>query len=474
MNNVAHVGHSHPAVLKAVAEQYASLITNSRYLHPNITEYAKRLVATFPQPAAGSGQQPLSVMYWVNSGSEANDLALRLARAATGRRGVMCVHGAYHGHTTEVNSVSPYKYAREEQRGPRGFVRCVPQPDVHSGIFRGDAEDATVVGRYVATVDAALAAFAADEIAEAAWRSATRAGAESDVLQTFSAAAAEAKGAAEAPAADAAREWAARNTCDDGLRAGCGAFIMESIMSCGGQVLPPRDYLRNVYAAVRAAGGVCIADEVQVGFGRVGAPHFWAFELGNVLPDIVTLGKPIGGGFPVAAVITTPDIARAFSDRSEYFNTFAGSPVAGAAALAVLDVIETEQLSAAAARVGQILVSGFKSLAEKYDGVRVPHGPFIGSVRGSGLMLGLEMLDAAAGVAARVPDIEGASALKYAMLKRRVLVSSDGMHGNIIKIKPPLVFSEENARTLIEGLAACLEARALELERAAAVGRAQN
>jgi len=216
---------------------------------------------------------------------------------------------------------------------------------------------------------------------------------------------------------------------------------------------------------VRAAGGVCIADEVQVGFGRVGAPHFWAFQLAgaDVVPDIVTLGKPIGNGFPVAAVVTTPAIARAFSAEMDYFNTFAGNAVAAAAALAVLDVIEAEALPEAAARVGAVLLDGLRALAARYDGVRCPRGPVVGSVRGAGLMLGVELLDAGAPADARKPDADSARAIKYGMLARRVLISSDGMHDNILKIKPPMCLTEQNARDALAALEACFAARAAEL-----------
>lgn len=427
VNNVAHVGHSHPSVLAAVHRQYESLMTNSRYVHPHIVTYAKRLLATFPPP--------LHVVFWVNSGSEANDLALRLARAHTGRRGVIAVDGAYHGHTQAAVDVSPYKFDRvgyPKRHGPKGHVRLVPQPDTDSGLFRGDASDPAAAESlstaYASTVAQALAAFAIDEAAEALWRDEMGAGRPS-VSVAASAAATKALtggGVAAGPNTDAGSAWAARNTCDDGLRAGAGAFIIESILSCGGQVLPPPGYLRKVYKAVRAAGGVCIADEVQVGFGRVGAPHWWAFQLGgpDVVPDIVTLGKPIGNGFPCAAVITTAEIARSFADGMDYFNTFAGSPVAGAAAHAVMDVMEAENLRENAARVGLVLLDGLKTLARKYDGsAGAPAYPIIGSVRGAGFMLGVEIV---LNKITKDPDAVSAGALKYKMLGRHILISTDG------------------------------------------------
>ena len=468
VNNVAHVGHSHPTVVSSVTAQMSSLITNSRYLHPGLTGYARRLLAYCPSP--------LSVMYWVNSGSEANDLAIRLARAHTGKRGVICVDGAYHGHTSLIIDVSPYKYARELGTGERGYVRAVPQPDAFSGVRRGEPSDPTLGAAYATFVEEALVGFQQDEAAEAAWKAEQNAGAASAAtrLPTMAlspkasppaAAAAAAPGrpptttssSSSARDASSGTAWAARNTCDDGLTAGCGAFIMESILSCGGQVVPPPGYLPAVYSAVRVAGGVCIADEVQVGFGRVGAPHFWAFELQGVVPDIITIGKPMGNGMPCAAVITTAEIAASFSAEMGYFNTFAGNPVASAAANAVLDVIEAEGLAANAARVGGVLLESFRLLQERFGcragallsssgGVgseggsesgsgggsgggeasrsgRVPGCPLIGSVRGVGLMVGLEMVK---DLDSREPDPETAGKIKYALLAKRILISTDG------------------------------------------------
>lgn len=227
VNNVAHVGHAHPHVVSALGAQLSALNTNSRFLHPAIVSYASRLTATLPAP--------LRVVFYVNSGSEANDLALRLARAHTKRRGTVCVDGAYHGHTVSLIDVSPYKYAREGGMAPRGSVRCVPQPDCFSGQFRGDVRDAADAARcaeaYSAYVRDAFAAFAEDERSEAAWKRAVAAregggegGAGSGV------------GGSDAADLHAGMAWAARNTSDDGLTAGCAAFIMESILSCGGQV----------------------------------------------------------------------------------------------------------------------------------------------------------------------------------------------------------------------------------------------
>jgi ethanolamine-phosphate phospho-lyase len=447
VNNVAHVGHSHPHVVSAISTQLSSLITNNRYLHPEITRYSKRLAALFPPS--------LSVMYWCNSGSEANDLALRLARAHTGRRGVICVDGAYHGHTSLIVDVSPYKYAREGgSRGERGYVKAVPQPDGFSGVVRGDpnnpAQAATLATAYAAFVGEALEELERDRVAEEAWKLESGAGKGACAatglptmvgVKAWEEARAAAAGASTATAGTAGAgadntaattslptptAWAAANTCDDGLSGGCGAFIMESILSCGGQVVPPGDYLAQVYARVRGAGGVCIADEVQVGFGRTGV--MWGFQLGegSPCPDIVTLGKPIGNGFPCAAVVTTPAIAASFAASMEYFNTFAGNPCAGAAANAVLDVIEREGLVERARVVGDVLLGGLRGLEAKYGAGARTLPPIIGSVRGRGLMVGLEMIKTVEG---READAEAAKKIKYSMLSRHILISTDGEWG---------------------------------------------
>src|SRR3990170_3842612 len=241
VNNVAHVGHSHPRVVRAVREQMAVLNTNTRYLHERLTAYAERLTATLPAP--------LSVCYFVNSGSEANELAIRLARAATGRRGMVVVDVGYHGNTTTLVDVSPYKHDGPGGSGAPVWVRKIPMPDDYRGRFRrGDREAGT---KYAAAVSEALEALAASG----------------------------------EPVA---------------------AFLAESLLSCGGQIVLPDGFLAEAYRRIRAAGCVCIADEVQVGFGRVGS-HFWGFETQGVVPDIVTMGKPIGNGHPLAAIITPPE-----------------------------------------------------------------------------------------------------------------------------------------------------------------------
>lgn len=375
VNNVAHVGHSHPRVVRAVQEQMAVLNTNTRYLHERLVEYAERIVATLPAP--------LSVCYFVNSGSEANELAIRLARAATGRRGMVVVDVGYHGNSTTLIEVSPYKHDGPGGSGPPAWVRKVPMPDDYRGAFRrGDPE----AGRkFAASVSEAVRGLAA---------------------------------AGESVA----------------------AFLAESLLSCGGQIVLPDEFLAEAYSRIRAAGGVCIADEVQVGFGRVGS-HFWGFETQGVVPDIVTLGKPIGNGHPLGAVVTTPEIARAFDNGMEYFNTFGGNPVSCAAGLAVLEVMESEGLQQNAREVGAHLLDGLRGLVARHA--------IAGDARGLGLFVGLELVRSRETLA---PADREASYAVNRMRDRGILLSTDGPHHNVIKIKPPLCFARADAERLVDTL----------------------
>ncbi len=303
VNNVPHVGHSHPRVVAAVQRQAAVLNTNTRYLHDTLARYIERLTATLP-PA-------LRVCYLVNSGSEANDLALRLARHFTGRRDMIVLGGAYHGHLTSLIEISPYKYDAPGGPGRPAHTQAAEMPDVYRGLYRAD--DPEAARKYADSVSSCLDRIAA---------------------------------AGRLPA----------------------GFIAESLLSCGGQIVLPDGYLQDVYRRVRKAGGVCLADEVQVGFGRVGT-HFWGFQTQGVVPDIVTMGKPIGNGFPLAAVVTTRAIADAFASGPEYFNTYGGNPVSLAAGTAVLDVLEQENLQERALRVvgaeGRLAAAPTRSLPDR-------------------------------------------------------------------------------------------------------------
>jgi len=375
VNNVCHVGHAHPHVVRAAQEQIATLNTNTRYLHPSIVEFARRLTGTLPDS--------LSVCYFVCTGSEANDLALRMARAHTGRRGVVVIDGAYHGNTSSLIDLSPYKFDGPGGAGRPRNVHVATMPDPYRGEFGHDDPDAGA--KYAQHVAAAFAE-------------------------------AEAQGS---PAA---------------------AFFAESLLGCGGQVVPPPGYLISAFDHARAAGGVCIADEVQIGFGRVGS-HFWGFESQGGIPDIVTMGKPIGNGHPLAAVVTTPEIAASFAGGMEYFNTFGGNPVSCAVGLAVLDVIEAEGLQENARNVGEHLQRGLEELARRH--------PCIAEVRGLGLFLGIELVSDAA---ARTPDAELAAAVTERLCERGVLLSTDGPLHNVLKIKPPIVFTEEDADRVVSEL----------------------
>ncbi len=371
VNNVCHVGHCHPRVVAAGQAQMAQLNTNTRYLHDNIVEYARRLTATLPAP--------LSVVFLTNSGTEANDLALRLARAHTGARGMIVVDHAYHGHSPSMVELSPYKFNGKGGQGQSSHVGVVAMPDVYRGPFREPSEAGRQYGQLL---PAAIESLRQHDIATA-------------------------------------------------------AFYCESLLGCGGQVVLPEAYLSTAYAVVRAAGGVCLADEVQVGFGRVGE-HFWAFERQGVVPDIVTMGKPMGNGHPMGAVVTTPEIAASFVNGMEYFNTFGGNPVSCAIALAVLDVIADEKLRENARRVGGFLMDGLRELQQRHE--------TIGDVRGRGLFIGVELVRDRA---ARTPDQAQARAVVEAMKARHVLLSTEGPDDNVLKIKPPIVFSQANAEEFL-------------------------
>jgi 4-aminobutyrate aminotransferase-like enzyme/Ser/Thr protein kinase RdoA (MazF antagonist) len=381
-NNVPHVGHSHPHVAQAAARQMALLNTNTRYLHDNLVSYAERLLATFPKP--------LEVCYLVNSGSEANELAIRLARTYTGQHDIIISEGAYHGNTNTLVDLSPYKAEGPGGKGLAPWAHKAPVPDVYRGPYFAD--DPHAGWRYAQAVGTIIA-----------------------------------KAQAEGR--------------------GIAAFMIESILSCGGQIVFPEGYLAECYRLVRAAGGVTIADEVQTGLGRVGS-HFWAFETQGVVPDIVAMGKPIGNGFPLGAVVTTRAVADAFNNGMEWFSTFGGNPVACAVGNAVLDVIEQEGLQAHAGAVGEYMLGGLRELMARHEA--------IGDVRGLGLFLGIELVRDRA---TREPDAALTSYAASRMRDFRVLTGTDGLYHNVLKIKPPLVFAKHDADTFIEVLDRVLQER---------------
>ncbi|WP_461308652.1 aminotransferase class III-fold pyridoxal phosphate-dependent enzyme, partial [Albidovulum sp.] len=376
VNNITHVGHCHPHVVAALARQAAVLNTNTRYLSELILDYSERLLATLPEG--------LDRVFFVNSGSEANELALRIARTALGKTNTVVLDWAYHGNTSGLVEISPYKFKRRGGFPKPGYVEIAALPDPYRGPHRGMTE-----------------------------------------------------AAAEAYAADVAR-------CLDAIEAatgdGAATFIAESVSGVGGQVFYPPGYLARAYAHVRARGGICIADEVQCGFGRVGR-HFWAFELQGAVPDIVVMGKPIGNGHPLAAVATTRDLAERFCTGMEYFNSFGGNPVSMAVGLAVLEVIAREDLQARALETGAHLLCGLRELARRH--------PIIGDVRGEGLFCGVELvLDPQT----REPATQAAGEIVNHLREQGVLLSTDGPFENVLKIKPPMVFGRAEAGILLEAL----------------------
>jgi 4-aminobutyrate aminotransferase-like enzyme len=367
-NNVPLVGHSHPRVVRAVQEQVALLNTNTRYLHDNILRYAERLTVLLPAP--------LRVCFFVNSGSEANELAIRLARTHTGREDIIVLEHAYHGHTSTLIDISPYKFNGPGGKGRKSWVHVAPIADDYRGIYRRGESD--LGAKYAAHVAEILEKLKREE-------------------------------------------------------RGAAAFIAETLPSVAGQIVFPPGYLCEVYKHVRAAGAVCIADEVQVGFGRLGT-HFWGFETQAAAPDIVVLGKPIGNAFPLAAVVTTPEIAASFANGMEFFSTFGGNPVACAAGLAVLDVLEGDQLQQNALKVGGEWLEELRGLQAHY--------PLIGDVRGMGLFLGIDLVTDRD---ARTPATTQAHYVVNRLRDRGILAGTDGPHHNVIKLRPPLIFSSSDA-----------------------------
>jgi len=379
INNVAHVGHSNPAVVKAGCDQMTVLNTNNRFLHDNIVLCAERIINTLPDN--------LEVCFFVNSGSEANDLALRLAQIHTGNKDVIALEHAYHGHLTSLIDISHYKFNLPGGVGQKEHVQVASCPDSYRGKFNDRDHPSEDIGQLYAN---------------------------------------EIKGFCEKLKSDG------KGVC---------AFIAESFLSCGGQVIPPKNYFEEVYKHVRAAGGVCIADEVQVGFGRIGR-HWWAFQHYNVKPDIVTMGKPMGNGHPVACVVTTKKIADSFFNTGvEYFNTYGGNPVSCAIANAVFDTIERENLREKAVVVGEYLLDCCQMLAKKHK--------YIGDVRGCGLFVGIDLVE---DPVTRKANKVCAQYVIQRMREEHILVSADGPECNVIKLKPPMVFTKENADEVVSTL----------------------
>ena len=377
VNNIQHVGHCHPKVVSAASEQYGILNTNTRYLDETVINYAKDLTNYLPNG--------LTTCFFTNSGSESNDLALRLARTATDSKETIVLDGAYHGHVSSLIDISPYKHNSKGGSGPPSYVHTVPMPDSYRGKYRGEE----ALTGYINELKKILYSIKKN----------------------------------------------GKNI---------SAFVVESIMGCGGQLILPDGFLERAFELVRDEGGVCIADEVQIGFGRVGS-KFWGFETANVQPDIVTMGKSMGNGHPLSVVVTKKQIADKFNNGMEYFNSFGGNPVSCAVGKAVLNVIEDEKLQQNAHKVGEYLLKELKQLQGEF--------PLIGQVRGMGLFIGIELIKEKSKL---IPAHAEAEKVVNEMMRKRILLSTDGPDHNVIKIKPPMVFSTENADELVLNLSEVL------------------
>jgi len=372
-NNVASLGHCHPRVVEAINAQTAVLNTHTRYLHEGIVDYAEALTATFPET--------LSQAMFTCTGSEANDLAVRIARFVTGGTGIIATDLAYHGLTSAVAEFSP-SLGEAVTLGPH--VRTVPAPDSYR-----HAPD-VMMEKFGRDVQAAI---------------------------------------------------------DDLKRHGIkpAMLITDTIFSSDGIFAGPKGFLKPAVDAIHAAGGLFVADEVQPGFGRTGEA-MWGFERHGVQPDMVTIGKPMGNGYPMAGIVLRPEVVAEFGPRARYFNTFGGNPVAAAAGKAVLDTIREEGLQENALEVGRYLREGLESLTDRYHA--------IGDVRGSGLFVGVEIV---ADPAAKSPDATLTTRIVNGLRERHILISASGPRANVLKIRPPLVFSRENADMLVDGLADVLK-----------------
>lgn len=363
-NNVASVGHCHPRVVEALANQAATLATHTRYLHDGILAYAERLLALFPPN--------LSHVMFTCTGSEANDLAYRIARAATGGTGIIVTDNAYHGVTLATAEMS-MSIGPAVAPGPTVFP--IPSPSAQNypqGIAEGFAKAVT---------------DACDRMA------------------------------------------------DQGLKP--ALLIVDTIFSSDGVYPDPEGFLAPAAAAIRKAGGLFLADEVQPGFGRTGS-HFWGFQRHGVIPDMVSMGKPMGNGYPMAGLVLKPETIAEFGQKARYFNTFGGNAVAAAVGLAVLDVIADEGLQQNAATVGQAFAAGLRTLASRHE--------TLGETRAAGLFIGQTILTDGQ------PDPARTARLVNALRDERILISSTGPKGDSLKIRPPLPFSLANVDQVLSTL----------------------
>lgn len=372
-NNVPHVGHAHPRIQAAAADQLKRINTNTRYLHPAQNGLAEKILSKLPAH--------LQICFFVNSGTEANELALRLARAHTGARGMITPDHGYHGHSTGTVDISAYKFNAPGGPGKPDWVELVDQADDFGGRFRRDDPDRAA--KFAALSEPAIAALH-----------------------------------------------------DRGH--GLAGFIAETFPSVGGQIIPPPGYLAAVYDRVRAAGGICIADEVQTGLGRLGSFYF-GFEHQQAEPDIVVLGKPLGNGHPIGAVITTRAIADSFARGPEFFSTFGGSTLSCRIGREVLEIVDDEALQDNARRSGDRLIQGLRAIARRH--------PLIGDVRGIGLFVGVELVDSDTATA---PEI--CTYVQNRLREFRILIGSEGPRHTVLKIRPPLTIDNEGVDMLLWAL----------------------
>ena len=368
VNNVAHVGHENESVVAKGKSQMSILNTNSRYLHKNINELSKELLKTLPSK--------LSVVHFVNSGSEANELAIRMMKSHTGESDIIVSEHGYHGNTNICVDISSYKFDGKGGSGAPENTHVIPIPNDFRGKYRGPNSGK----KYVMEVEKCIKNIKSK-------------------------------------------------------KRGLGGFIIEPILSCGGQVELPKGFLKDTYKLIRKNGGICISDEVQVGCGRLGKA-FWGFEIHNVIPDIITIGKPLGNGHPVGAVVCSKEIAESFANGMEFFNTFGGNPVSCSIGTEVLRFVKREKLQENSKYIGNYLKGELKKLSNKFK--------IIGDIRGQGLFLGIEFVDSE-----MKPLKEETIYIVNRLKKFGILSSVDGPENNVIKIKPPLTFNKHNCNMFI-------------------------
>ena len=373
-NNIMQVGHCHPKVVAAGQGTMARLNTNTRYIYEELLSYSEKLLSKFPPH--------LNKVFFVNSGSAASDLAMRMAKTHTKKNKVMVLEHGYHGNTQNGIDMSHYKYDHKGGKGKAEYILQTPMPKVYNSGFETESEASDHYAK-----------ITIKQIAEE--------------------------------------------------HGNIAAFIAEPIVGCGGQVPLAQGYLKEIYPEIRVQGGVCISDEVQVGFGRLGS-HFWGYEMYDVIPDMVILGKPMGNGHPIGAVVTTSEIAESFDNGMEFFSSFGGNPVSCAIGEAVLDVIEQDGLQAHALEIGTSLKYRLEELKKEH--------PEIGDVRGSGLFLGVELIAQDGS-----PNTALAQTIKNGLRENFILVSTDGPYDSVLKIKPPLYFNLDNSTQLLNQLQIILE-----------------